>query len=69
MTRNDHLGQAAMLIARSVPELDHLLWLLELEGRHKRLVAAIRASLPRKYPALVGAPKRDPRLWLGGRLR
>jgi hypothetical protein len=68
VTRNDNLGQAAALIARSVPELDHLLWLLELDGRHKRLVAAIKGHLPRKYPALVGAPQPDPRLWIRGRL-
>jgi hypothetical protein len=65
--RDEHLGQAAMLIARSVPELAHLLWLLERDGRHKRLVAAIKERLPRE--ALVGGePRPDPRLWIKGRL-
>jgi hypothetical protein len=67
VSRNAALIAAAEIISRSVPDLAHLIELLDRAGA-ARLAAALRARSGTPA-ALQGSPKIDVELWESGRLR
>jgi hypothetical protein len=68
VTRAEALEAAAREIARAVPDLKHLIDLLEAAGGVTRLAAALRAVRPEI--AIGGGPRGlDAKMWLEGRVR
>jgi hypothetical protein len=68
MTRAAATDAAARTIARSVPNLVDLIWLLEMAGI-TRLAEAVREhTCPAPVTGDDGIPKPDPRLWSRGKL-
>jgi hypothetical protein len=66
MSRAQALDLAAGVIARHVPDLAHLIDLLEIAGQ-RRLATALRGHLA-QHPVVTGAAKPDASMWLRGRL-
>ena len=68
MTRAAALDMAARTIARSVPNLVDLIWVLESAGITRLADAVREQTRPAPMASDDGIPKPDSRLWARGKL-
>jgi hypothetical protein len=67
MTRAQALAAAADIVAKSVPDLDALVDLLEIAGQ-RRLATALREVVASRPAEVRGKARPDPGIWAKGRV-